>query len=108
MSSRHFTPLCLIALCLTTPGAEAALRPARLPAAPAVQLAAAQCSYGYHLDLSGYCVDSMDVSRSCPPTYFPLSFPNGNGYRCAPSEWLGSSGWLGGLLHGWNDTGLPR
>ena len=108
MSLRHFSPLCLAALCLTAPGAQAALKATAPIATPDVRLAAAQCGYGYHLDPSGFCVDSMDRSRSCPPTYFPLSFPNGNGYRCAPAEWLGYSGWLGGLLHGWNDTGLPR
>ena len=81
----------------TAPLAESLVRPA-----------AAQCSYGYHRDPSGYCVDSMDRSRSCPPTYFPLSFPNGNGYRCAPAEWLGSPGWLGGLLQSWDRGALPR
>ena len=108
MSPRSFAALCVVALGLTAPQAQAAFTPAAPGAAPLVRPAAAQCSYGYHLDPSGYCVDSMDRSRSCPPTYFPLSFPNGNGYRCAPAEWLGSSGWLGGLLQSWDRGALPR
>ena len=108
MSPRFFVALCLAASCMTAPAAQAALKAAAPTAASVVRLAAAQCSYGYHLDPSGFCVDSMDHSRSCPPTYFPLSFPNGNGYRCAPAEWLGSSGWLGGLLQSWDRGALPR
>jgi hypothetical protein len=108
MSPRSFAALCVVALCLTASQAQAAFRPAAPGATPLARAAAAQCSYGYHRDPSGYCVDSMDYSRSCPPTYFPLSFPNGNGYRCAPAEWLGSSGWLNGLLQSWNRGALPR
>jgi hypothetical protein len=108
MSPRYFAAPCLAVLCLTAPEAQAALKPAAPIVASVVRPAAAHCSYGYHLDPSGFCVDSMDYSRSCPPTYFPLSFPNGNGYRCAPAEWLGSSGWLGGLLQSWDRGALPR
>ena len=108
MSPRHFAALGLAVLCLTAPQAQASFAPVVPDATSLIQPAAAQCSYGYHRDPSGYCVDSMDRSRSCPPTYFPLSFPNGNGYRCAPAEWLGSSGWLGGLLQSWDRGALPR
>jgi hypothetical protein len=108
MSPRYFAALCVVVLGLAAPQAQAAFTPEAAGATSVVQPAAAQCSYGYHRDPSGYCVDSMDYSRSCPPTYFPLSFPNGNGYRCAPAEWLGSSGWLGGLVQSFDRGALPR
>jgi hypothetical protein len=107
MSPRNLAA-CIAALCLTAHGAQAAFMPPALPSASASELASAQCSYGTHRDPSGYCVDSMDYSRSCPPTYFALPFPSGNGYRCVPAEWMASSGWLGNLLDPWDRGGLPR
>jgi hypothetical protein len=82
---------------LAAPSAQAAMEPA--PSAPsALRLAAAQCGWGYHLDVSGFCIDSMDRSRICPPRFFAYSSPNGNGYRCVPAEWMRSLGLFNGLL----------
>ena len=55
-------------------------------------------SFGTHLDVSGYCVDSMDYSRRCPPGMFAVSAPNGNGFRCLPAEWADAPGWLGNFF----------
>ena len=83
MLHRHFAGGCLALLLLGAPAAQAAMNAPLPTGAPAVHLAAAVCPPGYHFDVSGVCVDSMDYSRSCPPGTFALSFPNGNGYRCA-------------------------
>jgi hypothetical protein len=83
----------LAAIAVATP-ARAALAPVA-PAAPRIRLAAAACGFGYHRDVSGYCVDSMDYSRRCPAGYFAISAPNGNGFRCIPAEWMSEPGWLG-------------
>jgi hypothetical protein len=107
MSLKYIANCCLSIAVLAVPTAQAATRPIGQRTAPFAQGASAQCSYGYRLDPSGFCVDSMNYSRTCPPTYFPLSFPNGNAYRCVPTEWLASSGWLGDFFRPW-DNGLPR
>ena len=95
----HLFAGCLVAasLCAAAP-AQAAMRPALQPAASDIQRTGAECSYGYHLDISGVCVDSMDYSRICPPGLFAVSFPNGNGFRCVPTDWARSSGWLGDMF----------
>jgi len=74
---------------------NAAMAPRAPIAGAEVARAAAVCSYGTHLDVSGFCVDSMDYSRRCPPGDFAISAPNGNGYRCIPAEWMREPGWLG-------------
>jgi hypothetical protein len=87
---------CLAAACLcATPPAQAAMKPAPQAAASDIQRVGATCNYGSHLDVSGYCVDSMDYARICPPRFFAISFPNGNGFRCLPVEWQRSPGWFG-------------
>ncbi|MGA2041840.1 MAG: hypothetical protein ABSG83_00555 [Roseiarcus sp.] len=85
----------LLAATVLAAPARAALAPVVPAAAPGIRLAATACGLGYHRDVSGFCVDSMDYSRRCPPGYFPISAPNGNGYRCIPTQWMNAPGWLG-------------
>ena len=99
MLLRNLAGCCLAVVLGAPPAAQAALKPAAPIAASEFRLAAMACSFGYHLDVSGFCVDSMDYSRKCPPGYFAQSFPNGNGFRCIPAEWMRSSGWLGDFFH---------
>ncbi|WP_158812669.1 hypothetical protein [Methylocapsa sp. S129] len=95
MLHRYFAGCFLAAAFLAAP-AQAAMKPVVETAATSdIALAGAACSYGYHLDVSGLCVDSMDYSRRCSPGLFAVQFPNGNGYRCVPTDWLRESGWLG-------------
>jgi hypothetical protein len=94
----HYFAGCLLAAAFLAAPAQAAMKPAAEIATSDIQPAGAACSYGYHLDVSGVCVDSMDYSRRCPSGSFAVSFPNGNGYRCAPAEWLRSPGWLGDIF----------
>ncbi len=96
MSLRNLAGCALAALLLAP--ASAAPKPAALAAASDVRPAHA-CSFGTHLDISGYCVDSMDYSRKCPPGMFSISAPNGNGFRCLPAEWADEPGWLGDFFH---------
>jgi hypothetical protein len=98
MSHRYLAGCCLAALSLTPLAAQATPKPAALFARSDVRPVAAACSFGTHLDISGFCVDSMDYSRRCPPGDFAVSFPNGNGYRCLPAEWMQEPGWLGSLF----------
>jgi hypothetical protein len=97
MLLRYFTGCCVTALLLAAPAAQAGLTPARIPTSD-IRLAAMGCGPGYYRDGSGACLDYLDKSRSCPPGFFAVSFPNGNGYRCVPTAWLNSRGWLGDLL----------
>jgi hypothetical protein len=97
MSPRFFTVCCLAVVLLAAPAADAGMISTPTPA-PAVRLAAMGCAPGYYRDASGACIDYLDRSRVCPSGYFALSFPNGNGYRCVPTAWLNSRGWLGDLL----------
>ena len=85
----------LAALLLAPAAAPAAPKPAALPVVSDVSPAKGACSFGTHLDISGYCVDSMDYARICPPRFFAISFPNGNGFRCLPVEWQRAYGWFG-------------
>ena|SRR5471032_2120837 len=94
MTHRNFMGAGLAALLLAAPAAQAAMSVAPPPSASNLRMTAAACSFGYHLDISGTCVDSMDYSRHCPPGYFPISYPNGDGYRCLPAEWQRSGSWL--------------
>jgi hypothetical protein len=94
---RYFTGCCLTALLLAASAAQAGLAPTRIPTSD-ILLAAMGCGPGYYREASGACVDYLDKSRICPPGYFAVSFPNGNGYRCVPTAWLNSRGWLGDLL----------
>ncbi len=87
----------LAALLLSASAAQAAMSPAS-PPSTGPTLVGAACSFGYHLDISGTCVDSMDYSRRCPPGAFAVSYPNGNGFRCVPAEWQRSGSWLMGLF----------
>lgn len=97
MLLRAFTGCCLAVALLGAPAAQAGLISAPMPASE-LRLAAMGCGPGYLRDASGTCVDYVDRSRICPPGYFALSFPNGNGFRCVPTAWLNSHGWLGDLL----------
>jgi hypothetical protein len=97
MSSRFLTGCCLTVALLAAPAAQAALTPARIHSADIRQVAMG-CGLGYRLDASGACVDYLDKSRICPPGFFAVSFPNGNGHRCVPTAWLNSRGWLGDLF----------
>jgi hypothetical protein len=97
MSPRFLTSCCLIAALLAASAAQAGLAPARIQTSD-IRLAAMGCGPGYRLDASGACVDYLDRSRICPPGLFAVSFPNGNGYRCVPTAWLNSRGWLGDFL----------
>ena len=94
MLLHHLARCGLAALLLAPLTATAAPKPAALTAASDIQ-PARSCSFGTHLDVSGYCVDSMDYARICPPRFFAISFPNGNGFRCLPVEWQRSAGWFG-------------
>ena len=95
MLHRYFLG-CLAAVSLSAAlPAEAAMKPAPQVSLSDVQRIGATCEYGSHLDVSGYCVDSMDYARICPPRFFAISFPNGNGFRCLPVEWQRSAGWFG-------------
>ena len=98
MLLRDLSGGCLSALFLAAAPAQAALKPAAPIATSDVRQATA-CGFGYHLDVSGFCVDSMDYSRKCPPGTFAVAFPNGNGFRCLPAEWMQSPGWLGDIFH---------
>jgi hypothetical protein len=95
MLLRNLAGCGLAALLLAPAAASAAPKPAALPAVSDASPAKGACSFGTHLDISGYCVDSMDYSRKCPPGMFQISAPNGNGYRCLPAEWADEPGWLG-------------
>jgi hypothetical protein len=97
MLLRSFTGYCLAAALLGTPATQAGLTPLPIPASD-VHLAAMGCGPGYLRDASGMCVDFLDKTRRCPPGFFAISFPNGNGYRCVSSAWLNAPGWLGDLL----------
>jgi hypothetical protein len=89
---------CGLAVLLLAPlTASAAPKAAWLPALSDAS-PAKTCSFGTHLDISGYCVDSMDYSRRCPPGTFSVSAPNGNGFRCLPAEWMDEPGWLGNFF----------
>ena len=95
MRRRYFLNcLAAAALCAALP-AQAAMKPAPRAAASDVQRIGAACDFGSHRDVSGYCVDSMDYARTCPPRFFAISFPNGNGFRCLPVEWQRAPGWFG-------------
>jgi hypothetical protein len=74
----RFTSFCLAAALFAAPAAQAAMG----------------CGPGYRPDSTGVCVDYIDRWRKCPDTYFAESYPNGNGFRCVPSEWLREPGWL--------------
>jgi hypothetical protein len=93
MSRPSIASVCLAALLLAAP-AQAAMSPARGSMTADILRTGGSCSYGSHLDVSGYCVDSMDYSRRCAPGTFAIPAPNGNGHRCVPTEWLQSSGWF--------------
>jgi hypothetical protein len=95
---RHYFASCLLAASLFAAPAQAAMKPVAAIAPSAIQLAGGACGLGYHLDVSGFCVDSMDYSRRCPSTLFAVPSPNGNGYRCVPTEWLRAYGWFDDLL----------
>jgi hypothetical protein len=97
MLPRFFIGCCLAVGLLAAPAAHAGPISAPRPASD-VRLAAMGCAPGYYRDASGTCIDYLDKSRVCPAGYFALSFPNGNGYRCVPTAWLNSHGWLGDLL----------
>lgn len=94
----HYFAGSLLAASLLAAPAQAAMQPAAEIAISDIRPAGAACSFGYHLDVSGVCADSMDYSRRCSAGFFAVPFPNGNGYRCAPAEWLRSYGWLGDLF----------
>jgi hypothetical protein len=94
MFLRYLAGGCLAASFLAAPGAQAAMQPDARIAISDIRLAAMDCGFGYRLDPSGVCVDYMDRTRQCPPTYFAQAFPNGNGYRCVPAEWLREPVWL--------------
>ena len=98
MLLRNLARCGLAALLFAPLAAAAAPKPAALATISDIQAAHA-CSFGTHRDVSGYCVDSMDYSRRCPPSTFAISAPNGNGYRCLPAEWMDEPGWLGSLFH---------
>jgi hypothetical protein len=98
MSPPRLAGLLLAAACLASPAADAAVQRVAPVAGAGVIRAAATCGYGYRLDVSGLCVDSMDYSRRCPAGTFSISAPNGNGYRCIPAEWMRAPGWLGDLF----------
>ena len=98
MLLRNLAGCCLAALSLAPAATQAAPKPAAPIAISDVGLARA-CSFGTHLDISGLCVDSMDYSRKCPPGFFAVSAPNGNGFRCLPAEWMEEPGWLGDFFH---------
>jgi hypothetical protein len=93
MLLRHLAGCTLALVWLAPIAAPAAPKPAALTMTSDVK--PAHCSFGTHLDVSGYCVDSMDYSRRCPPGMFAVSAPNGNGFRCLPAEWADAPGWLG-------------
>jgi hypothetical protein len=97
MLLRHLAGCALVALWLAPTAAPAAPTPAALTMVSEIQ--PAHCSFGTHLDVSGYCVDSMDYSRRCAPGMFAVSAPNGNGFRCLPAEWMDAPGWLGDFFH---------
>lgn len=88
---------CLTAVLLPAPAAHAGMTPARV-AASDVRLAAQGCGLGSYRDAGGACIDRLDRTRNCGPGYFPLTFPNGNHYRCVPVAWLRASGWFGDLF----------
>jgi hypothetical protein len=88
-----FAGLGLAAVLLAAP-AQAAMAPSRESRSSDLLLTGGSCNYGSHLDVSGYCVDSMDYSRRCAPGMFAIPAPNGNGFRCVPTDWLRSSGWF--------------
>jgi hypothetical protein len=94
----HLARCGLATLLLAPLAATAAPKPAALAATSDIRSAHA-CSFGTHLDISGYCIDSMDYSRRCPPGMFSVAAPNGNGFRCLPAEWMDEPGWLGNLFH---------
>ena len=96
MLANCFKGFCAAILILAAHAAQAGPEPDM--ASTKIQLAAAQCGFGYHRDVSGYCVDSMDYKRICPPGFFAVTFPNGNGFRCVPTEWMDSPVWLGNVL----------
>ena len=97
MLLRNLVGCALAALWLTPAATLAAPKPAALTAGSDIEHAS-YCSFGTHLDVSGYCVDSMDYSRRCPPGMFAVSAPNGNGFRCLPAEWADAPGWLGNFF----------
>jgi hypothetical protein len=90
----RFTSFCLAAALFAASAAQAAMRPAALLAISDIRPAAMGCGPGYRPDSTGVCVDYIDRWRKCPDTYFAESYPNGNGFRCVPSEWLREPGWL--------------
>jgi hypothetical protein len=90
---------CLTGLLATTSSAWAGMSPARI-ALSNMRPAAAGCGIGAYRDAAGACIDTLDWSRRCPAGFFPLTFPNGNHYRCAPNAWLSSRGWLMDLFGG--------
>jgi hypothetical protein len=85
---------CLAAALFAAPVAQATMQPAAPIAISDIRLAAMGCGPGYRPDSTGVCVDYLDRWRSCPDGYFAEPYPNGNGYRCAPTEWLKEPGWL--------------
>lgn len=97
MLLRSFTGCCLAAALLGAPAAQAGLISAPMPAFE-IRLAAMGCGAGSSRDASGACVGFFDRSRTCPPGFFAVSAPTGNGYRCVPNDWLDSHGWLGDFL----------
>lgn len=99
MLLRALAICCLTGLLIGGSSAEAAMAPARI-AHSDLRLAAGGCGIGAYRDAAGACFDTLDRNRRCPAGYFPLTFPNGNHYRCAPNAWLDSRGWLMDLFGG--------
>ncbi|MGO8834753.1 MAG: hypothetical protein ACLQE9_18290 [Roseiarcus sp.] len=99
MLLRAFAMCCLTGLLATASSAWAGMTPARVAPSEA-RLVAAGCGLGFFRDAAGACADALDKVRRCPGGYFPLTFPNGNHYRCVPTEWQYSRGWLMNLFGG--------
>jgi hypothetical protein len=93
MLHRYIAAVGLGVVLLGAPAAQAAMSAAPPPSSSPT-LVGATCSFGYHLDISGTCVDSMDYSRRCPPGTFAISYPNGDGFRCVPADWQRRGSWL--------------